>query len=111
SSVTGVQTCALPISHRLQQCDDMPLRRLGTCQAPPKRAAGPAVDHLLAREIIALRAQGQPAAEAAADTEEIVPEQTSDDLLALFDAEPLNRGYWVAFALLSALFVLGFFGF
>jgi len=66
---------------------------------------------LLAREIIALRTQGRPAAEAAADTEEIVPEQTSDDLLTLFDAAPLNRRYWVAFTLLSALFVLEFFDF
>ena len=37
--------------------------------------------------------------------------QTSDDLLGLFDAAPLNRRYWVAFALLSALFVLEFFDF
>src|SRR5215831_7242286 len=37
--------------------------------------------------------------------------QTSDDLLALFDAAPLNRRYWVSFALLSALFVLEFFDF
>ena len=35
-----------------------------------------------------------------------MPGQTSDDLLALFDAAPLNRRYWVAFILLSALFVL-----
>jgi len=40
-----------------------------------------------------------------------MPEQTSDDLLALFDAAPLNRRYWVAFTLLSALFVLEFFDF
>jgi putative MFS transporter len=37
--------------------------------------------------------------------------QTSDDLLALFDAAPLNRRYWVSFALLSALFILEFFDF
>ena len=40
-----------------------------------------------------------------------MPGQTSDDLLALFDAAPLNRRYWVAFILLSALFVLEFFDF
>ena len=37
--------------------------------------------------------------------------QTSDDLLALFDAAPLNRRYWLSFTLLSALFVLEFFDF
>jgi putative MFS transporter len=37
--------------------------------------------------------------------------QTSDQLLALFDTAPLNRRYWVSFALLSALFVLEFFDF
>src|SRR6201987_4364311 len=37
--------------------------------------------------------------------------QTSDDLLWLFVAPPLNRRYWVAFPLLSALFVLEFFDF
>jgi hypothetical protein len=31
--------------------------------------------------------------------------------LALFDAAPLNRRYWVSFVLLSALFVLEFFDF
>ena len=40
-----------------------------------------------------------------------MPGQTSDDLLALFDTAPLNRRYWVSFALLSALFVLDFFDF
>jgi MFS transporter, putative metabolite:H+ symporter len=40
-----------------------------------------------------------------------MPGQTSDELLALFDSAPLNRRYWVAFALLSALFVLEFFDF
>ena len=40
-----------------------------------------------------------------------MPGQTSDDLLALFDSAPLNRRYWVSFALLSALFVLEFFDF
>src|SRR5215469_16234115 len=40
-----------------------------------------------------------------------MPAQTSDDLLALFDTAPLNHRYWVAFALLSALFVLEFFDF
>jgi putative MFS transporter len=38
-------------------------------------------------------------------------DQTSDDLLALFDSAPLNRRYWGAFALLSGLFVLEFFDF
>ena len=40
-----------------------------------------------------------------------MPRQTSEDLLALFDGAPLNRRYWVTFALLSALFVLEFFDF
>ena len=40
-----------------------------------------------------------------------MPGQSSDDLLALFDAAPLNRRYWVSFVLLSALFVLEFFDF
>lgn len=40
-----------------------------------------------------------------------MPSQTSDDLLALFDSAPLNRRYWVAFILLSGLFVLEFFDF
>ena len=40
-----------------------------------------------------------------------MPEQSSDNLLALFDAAPLNRRYWVSFVLLSALFVLEFFDF
>lgn len=40
-----------------------------------------------------------------------MPGQTSEDLLALFDSAPLNRRYWVAFTLLSALFVLEFFDF
>jgi putative MFS transporter len=40
-----------------------------------------------------------------------MPGQTSEDLLALFDGAPLNRRYWVAFGLLSALFVLEFFDF
>lgn len=37
--------------------------------------------------------------------------QTSEQLLALFDSAPLNRRYWVAFILLSGLFVLEFFDF
>ncbi len=40
-----------------------------------------------------------------------MPGQSSDNLLALFDAAPLNRRYWVSFLLLSALFVLEFFDF
>jgi putative MFS transporter len=40
-----------------------------------------------------------------------MPGSTADDLLALFDAAPLNRRYWVSFVLLSALFVLEFFDF
>jgi putative MFS transporter len=40
-----------------------------------------------------------------------MPGQTADQLLALFDNAPLNRRYWVSFALLSALFVLEFFDF
>ena len=35
----------------------------------------------------------------------------ADELLALFDSAPLNRRYWTAFILLSALFVLEFFDF
>ena len=40
-----------------------------------------------------------------------MPGSTADDLLTLFDTAPLNRRYWVSFALLSALFVLEFFDF
>jgi MFS transporter, putative metabolite:H+ symporter len=40
-----------------------------------------------------------------------MPGQTSEDLLALFDSAPLNRRYWVAFALMSAVFVYDFFDF
>jgi putative MFS transporter len=36
---------------------------------------------------------------------------TSEDLLALFDGAPLNLRYWVAFTILSAIFVLEFFDF
>src|SRR2546423_14055016 len=43
--------------------------------------------------------------------EETMPGQSSDNLLALFDAAPLNRRYWLSFVLLSALFVLEFFDF
>src|ERR1700692_3186754 len=38
-------------------------------------------------------------------------EQTSDDLLAMFDGAPLNRRHWVSFSLLSAITVLDFFDF
>jgi MFS transporter, putative metabolite:H+ symporter len=37
--------------------------------------------------------------------------QTSDDLLALFDNAPLNRRYWIIFILMSAVFVFDFFDF
>jgi putative MFS transporter len=40
-----------------------------------------------------------------------VPGQTSEDLLALFDAAPLNRRYWTTFVLMSAVFVFDFFDF
>jgi MFS transporter, putative metabolite:H+ symporter len=40
-----------------------------------------------------------------------MPGQTSDDLLALFDSAPLNRRYWVTFALMSGVFLLDFFDF
>jgi putative MFS transporter len=40
-----------------------------------------------------------------------MPAQTSDELLALFDRAPLNRRYWVTFALMSAVFVYDFFDF
>ena len=40
-----------------------------------------------------------------------MPGQSSEELLALFDAAPLNRRYWLSFVLLSALFVLEFFDF
>jgi putative MFS transporter len=40
-----------------------------------------------------------------------MPGQTSEDLLALFDRAPLNRRYWVAFAILAAITVLEFFDF
>jgi putative MFS transporter len=37
--------------------------------------------------------------------------QSSDDLLALFDNAPLNRRYWVIFAIMAAVAVLDFFDF
>ena len=37
--------------------------------------------------------------------------QSSDSLLALFDAAPLNRRYWVTFVLMSGVLVLDFFDF
>jgi MFS transporter, putative metabolite:H+ symporter len=37
--------------------------------------------------------------------------QTSNDLLALFDNAPLNRRYWTIFILMSAVFVFDFFDF
>jgi putative MFS transporter len=40
-----------------------------------------------------------------------MPGQTSEDLLSLFDRAPLNRRYWVAFAILAAITVLEFFDF
>lgn len=40
-----------------------------------------------------------------------MPGQSSDNLLALFDAAPLNRRYWVTFALMSGVLVLDFFDF
>jgi MFS transporter, putative metabolite:H+ symporter len=36
---------------------------------------------------------------------------TSEELLAVFDTAPLNRRYWVIFALMSAVFVFDFFDF
>jgi len=39
------------------------------------------------------------------------PNQTSSDLLALFDNAPLNRRYWTIFILMSAVFVFDFFDF
>ena len=38
-------------------------------------------------------------------------EQTSDDLMTLFDTAPLNPRYWVTFVIMSAVFVLDFFDF
>jgi hypothetical protein len=35
--------------------------------------------------------------------------QTSNDLLALFDNAPLNRRYWTIFILMAAVFVFDFF--
>jgi MFS transporter, putative metabolite:H+ symporter len=40
-----------------------------------------------------------------------MPGSTADDLLALFDSAPLNRRYWLTFALMSAVFLLDFFDF
>jgi MFS transporter, putative metabolite:H+ symporter len=40
-----------------------------------------------------------------------MPGQTSEDLLSLYDGAPLNRRYWTAFAILSAITVLEFFDF
>ncbi len=38
-------------------------------------------------------------------------EQSSDSLLAMFDAAPLNRRYWITFAVMSGVLVLDFFDF
>ena len=38
-------------------------------------------------------------------------EQTSDDLLALFDSAPLNARYWTSFIVMSGVLVLDFFDF
>ncbi len=40
-----------------------------------------------------------------------MPGATSEDLLALFDSAPLNRRYWVSFAILAAITLLEFFDF
>ena len=40
-----------------------------------------------------------------------MPGQTTEDLLSLFDRAPLNRRYWVSFAILAAITVLEFFDF
>lgn len=37
--------------------------------------------------------------------------QSSEDLLAMFDAAPLNRRYWTSFGLLSVITILDFFDF
>jgi putative MFS transporter len=37
--------------------------------------------------------------------------QTSEDLLTVFDGAPLNRRYWLTFALMAAVFVFDFFDF
>ena len=37
--------------------------------------------------------------------------QSSDNLLAMFDSAPLNRRYWVTFAVMSGVLVLDFFDF
>jgi putative MFS transporter len=53
-----------------------------------------------------------PAAVDARDArEEMMAGQTSEDLLALFDTAPLNRRYWIIFAIMAAVFVLDFFDF
>src|SRR5579884_2785407 len=39
----------------------------------------------------------------------VMAEQTSESLLAMFDAAPLNRRYWMIFILMSAVFVFAFF--
>jgi hypothetical protein len=54
------------------------------------------------------RTNGAPQIEHGADVEGMMPGQTSDDLLALFDSAPLNRRYWVTFILMSAVFVFDF---
>jgi putative MFS transporter len=43
--------------------------------------------------------------------ETLMAGQSSDDLLAMFDGAPLNRRYWITFAIMSAVFVLDFFDF
>jgi MFS transporter, putative metabolite:H+ symporter len=43
--------------------------------------------------------------------ETLMAVQSSDNLLAMFDSAPLNRRYWVTFAVMSGVFVLDFFDF
>jgi MFS transporter, putative metabolite:H+ symporter len=43
--------------------------------------------------------------------ETLMAVETSDNLLAMFDDAPLNRRYWVIFAVMSGVFVLDFFDF
>jgi putative MFS transporter len=43
--------------------------------------------------------------------ETLMAGQSSEDLLAMFDSAPLNRRYWVIFAIMSGVLVLDFFDF
>jgi MFS transporter, putative metabolite:H+ symporter len=56
-------------------------------------------------------ASNQGTRNAVSDPEETMAEQTSENLLAMYDNAPLNARYWVSFAIAAAVLVLDFFDF